>query len=277
MNEYKYVVTRETCVWSKTPEYDDHEFVSSSASNTTIVNDSLLYARKMALEMANNFVKHADEQPQSPETLSDVIYYTTHQVTVNLTSAQESLCIYDDGDGINDEELDSVVFSNLLKESSIYDELDIDTSEMEESVKFRDWSKVTNWDHEPDWDKLGLNEGIVLSNGFDWSDAQINLDKKGISLDSFRLLFADEPGVTEMKDDEFKRYMVKSNLEDNSSILQVISKEKRNKKVEFKTFIKNRITTTRDKVEIAIKTTGESIPAEIQEELNSLIQKWKKL
>lgn len=251
-NKYKYVVSVSTAIHAINESRDWEEPLASSCEKTECYADNLLDARKKALQKAESFEIFFEEQPdpiyptRKWNTIRDedsrVIMIYQIQVFLQGENEDDSLCVFDDSDGLNNQSDNIRVFDDLQKEHEIFKKLGIDTAEFEELVNVEAWE-----DSFYEWEGKGTNEIKILSTGIDWSNPDFLTKISAADL----ALLNDEP------------------------VQQTIQK-KINKKIEYKTTSIHRINTDVENIEISIKTTSE-IPKEIQNELIKLIDKWKKL
>jgi hypothetical protein len=248
-DKYKYVVLITTNIHVINETRDWEEPLASTFEEIEFAGDNLLNSREKALKKAEYFESFFAEQPdpiypmRKWNTIEDgedlVMIY---QIQVFLKGEELNQCIYDDGDGTNDQSDNIKVFENLINEYKEFQQLGIDTSEFEEVVNVEGWE-----DSFFEWEGNEANEVKILSTGIDWNNPDFFTNLSAADL----ALLNDEP------------------------VQQTIQK-KTNKKIEYKTTSIHRIKRDAENIEISVKTTSE-IPKEIQSELIKLIDKWKKL
>lgn len=276
-NNYKYVVSIGTDIFPNLKNYDDFDYepIRSTYEEIEFSENNLIEARKQALERAKSHIIVFEAQPHNIptwkwNTTKDLTkkHWMLYQIKVFLKGDTEDLYIYDDGDGLNDEEIKSEIFENLLREYEIFENAGIETNQSEISVFFKDWEKPESSEK---------SEANILPNGMDWSDIHINYKSRTLPYEELKEIYNDEPEVKQMTLDEFKSYMDnKKTSIIKKEIIQKASPNRTNKKIEFKTTSIHRIKLNHENIEISVKTTSE-IPKEIQNELISLIDKWKNL
>lgn len=163
---YKYSVTYSTTVWDNTIEAVIEE---ESKSATLVFNESnLLEDRKLALKQAeslHDFFQHESAikykaitpfEPQATDSKIVMLY----EVKVSLEIENLSLCIYTVGEtGYETEE----VLNNLRREYDILNAMNFDLKDIKRTIEVYDvQAKIQR-------------QLIILENGMDWSNAEINV------------------------------------------------------------------------------------------------------
>jgi hypothetical protein len=245
---YKYIVTIETTAWDNSIDKEIED--KSTTQQIEFSNEDPLVARQLALKKAKSIIEYFEDENEdhilppmkwtenftSKDTSKDITLWMFYQVKVEFKHVNKSYCIYDTGDAIDNME---EVLDGLKKEYEILKSDGINLKKETQIIKYFDHKDKKN------------KKANILKNGMDLNGIGVNIIY-GIDWD---------------------------NSEKNKKTIKQKKKKKptsKNRKSDapFRSTYKNRFKIKRQNFELTMRTTLQTIPSDIERDIEDLIKKW---